>query len=131
MNDRSPGDPLHGNSTILVVEDEQAILRLATLVLEREGYRVVPAGGVDEALSVAGGFDRAPALVITDIALPDGNGRSVADALRRRWSRLPVVFVSGFPEHGEDLPDGATFLAKPFTPADLLRMVRERLDRSA
>lgn len=131
MNDRSPGEALHANSTILVVEDEQAILRLATMILEREGYRVVPAGGVDEALAAAGGFELAPALVITDIVLPDGNGRRIADALRGRWSRLPVIFVSGFPEHAEDLPEGATFLAKPFTPGDLLRTVRERLDRSA
>lgn len=130
MNDRSPDAPLHGNRTILVVEDEPAILRLATMVLEREGYRVVPAGGADEALAAAGGLDLAPDLVITDIALPDGNGRGIAVALRERWSRLPVIFISGFPEHGEDLPEGATFLAKPFTPAGLLRTVRERLDRS-
>lgn len=126
MNERAHTQSPPGRSTILVVEDERAILSLATTILERGGYRVVPARSVEEAFAVAG-VDTPPSLVVTDLALPDGSGREVADGLRERWAGLSIVFVSGHPESEADLPEGVSFLAKPFGPSELLRAVRERL----
>lgn len=115
-------------TTIFIVEDESAIRRLATTILERAGYRVVSSGDAEDALSVAERMERPPDLVITDLVLPGGDGAGLATRLRARWGGVPVIVVSGHPERAAELPEEMGFLAKPFGPAALLDAVRGRLE---
>lgn len=121
-------DTLDTRVTIFMVEDESAIRRLATTILERAGYRVVTAEDASRALSVADAMERPPDLLVTDLVLPGGSGESLAARLRERWSGIPVILVSGHPDRAGELPEGTAFLAKPFGPADLLAAVRGRLE---
>lgn len=114
-------------STILLVEDEAPIRRLAAAILERAGYRVVAAEDEASAMSAAGAMDEPPDLVVTDLLLPGGNGSGLASRLRERWAGLPVIVVSGRPAGADELPAGAAYLAKPYGPSELLDAVRDGL----
>jgi CheY-like chemotaxis protein len=98
--------------------------------LVEHGYRVLEASAPSEARAVAAGHP-APALLLTDVILPEGDGVALARELGRRWPHVPVLFMSGYAgEHlsgASALPGGARFLAKPFTPDALLGAVREAL----
>jgi PAS domain S-box-containing protein len=123
-----------GDETILVVEDEAAVRRLAALSLTGHGYRVLDAPDGQTALELAA---TAPDidLLVTDVVMPGIDGRELAARLRVTRPGLPVLFVSG---HTEDailkkgvLDADLEFLHKPFAPADLARRVREMLDGTA
>jgi signal transduction histidine kinase/ActR/RegA family two-component response regulator len=124
------GAPQGGGETIFVIEDDDRLRRMLRRALGEHGYRVLEAATPREALAVAAGR-AAPALVLTDVILPEGNGADLARELGRCWPGVPVMFMSGYPgEHlsGADaLPAGARFLPKPFTPDALLGAVRDAL----
>ncbi|MBW3660752.1 MAG: response regulator [Gemmatimonadetes bacterium] len=115
--------------TILMVEDEAALRRLVTTVLERQGFRVLSAESATDALVVAQRLETSPDLVVTDLLLPGGSGLRLVARLRERWPDLPVIVVSGHPEQADEIPAGFAFLAKPFGTADLVAAVHEALDR--
>jgi len=125
-----PGSAPHGrDETILVVEDDQRLRAMLCRTLSEHGYHVIQAATPSEALAQAAGR-AAPALVLTDVILPEGNGVELARELAHRWGGVPVLFISGYAgEHlaGDALPPGARFLPKPFTPEVLLAAVREAL----
>ncbi len=120
-----------GKHTLLLVEDDRLVQNVAIRVLERAGYAVENASSLREARDrVKEGF--VPDLVITDVMLPDGNGRELADAIAEAGHRVPVLFISGYPddviaEFGIDGPT-AEFLQKPFTPAQLREIVADLLE---
>jgi PAS domain S-box-containing protein len=122
---------LGGHETVLVVEDHEAVRRLAADVLRAHGYRVlVAAHGVDAIALVesrGGGID----LLVTDVIMPRMSGREVATALQQRVPDLGVLFMSGYTQtaivQNGALESGLHFLPKPFTPAELLARVREVL----
>ncbi|MDX1662046.1 MAG: response regulator [Gemmatimonadota bacterium] len=128
MDPRDPGETRARTPTILLVEDEAAVLRLATTILEREGFRVVAARNVDAALAAADDLASAPALLITDARLPGGRGETIVETLRQRWPGLPALLVSGHPEETIEVPEDAGFLGKPFGPDRLVGEVHRRLD---
>jgi CheY-like chemotaxis protein len=118
--------------TILVVEDEPGVAELARTVLQEDGYRILEAGDGLAALQIwnenRGGID----LLLTDIFMPHGmSGVDLANNLRALQPHLKLVFMSGgnadavMPnfQSGED----GVFLAKPFSPAHLQQIVRDRL----
>jgi two-component system, cell cycle sensor histidine kinase and response regulator CckA len=119
--------------TVLLVEDEPAIMRLGEMMLERLGYRVLTASTPGEALRLAeerpGGID----LLVTDVVMPDMNGRELADRLRRLDSKIETVFISGYTAdviaRRGVLEEGANFIQKPFQLKDLALKVRMVLDR--
>ena len=117
--------------TILVVEDDDQLLRLARCTLEELGYRVLAAGNGLEALEIEGEGTQAIDLVLTDVVMPALGGFELAAILAESRPRLPVVFMSGYPTRGElktvSIPSGAIFLPKPFKPADLARAVSRGL----
>ena len=123
-----------GTETVLLVEDEPMVRRLVRRVLTGHGYRIIEAGGAKEALKAA--RETLPIhLMITDVVLPELNGRSLARRVARRHPETRVLFMSGYADrsivrHGV-LSEGAAFLQKPFTALSLLRRVREILDRGA
>ncbi len=119
-----------GKQTLLLVEDDRLVQNVAIRVLERAGYSVEHASSVREAASrVESGL--VPDLLITDVMLPDGNGRELADVLTEVSPGVPVLFISGYPddvvaEFGLQGP-ASKFLQKPFTPTALRDSVAELL----
>ena len=121
-----------GHETILLVEDEPAVQRVAARALGARGYQVLTAGGGEEALRILGSRDRAVDLLLTDVVLQGMGGRELAEAARRIRPGLPVMFVSGYTD---DVvlqhrlgADDVHFLAKPYSPDALVQRVREVLD---
>ncbi len=117
--------------TLLLVEDDKLVQNVAIRVLERAGYAVEHASSLREAKGrIAEGF--VPDLLITDVMLPDGNGRELADAIAESSPNVPVLFVSGYPDDviSEFGLEGSkiTFLQKPFTPAQLRESVADLLE---
>jgi len=119
------------DATILVVDDDRAILGLIEKTLSAAGYRVLTAGGGWSALEVFEKTADPIDLLLTDVIMPDLTGPVVAERLRAKQPGLQVLFVSGF--HDADLVQrfvarkGFTLLPKPFTAGGLLRVVEESL----
>ncbi len=119
---------------VLVVEDEEALRRIARRILESAGYEVEAAADGPAALATldasAARFD----IVVSDVVMPGMSGHQLTQEIRRRWPQLPVLLASGylhdaFPERFPLAQDQA-FLAKPYSPASLTHRVREVLDRA-
>jgi signal transduction histidine kinase len=122
-----------GNETVLLVEDEPALRRLALTVLQRHGYHVYEACSGVEALSVWEAHGPEIKLLLTDMIMPGGlSGRELADQLRKRNDRLKIIYTTGYsPEAiGQNLTliEGVNYLPKPYHPEKLLQMVRRTLD---
>ena len=120
-----------GAGTILLVEDEPGLRAMAREALEGQGYRVLEAGNGVEALELAVRHAGAMDLVFTDVVMPKMGGAELIQALAERWPRIPVLYTSGYTEQA--ISDSgvnqanAHFLAKPFTPAALLRKIESVL----
>jgi PAS domain S-box-containing protein len=132
MPDAAPASPGAGTETILLVEDEPAILRIARLSLENLGYQVLPAASPGEAVRLAEAHAGEIHLLMTDVIMPGMNGRELAQKLSPRFPRLKRLFMSGYTadviaRHGV-LAEGVHFLQKPFTVPTLAGKVREALD---
>jgi CheY-like chemotaxis protein len=121
-----------GGETILLVEDESAVRQVAQRLLESRGYRVLDADGGDSALARVRSHEGRIDLLVSDVIMPGMNGREVADAVRALRPGLRVLFVSG--HSGEvlnrmgGLGEGAHFLSKPFSTAELADAVRHAID---
>ena len=121
-------DTERGGGTVLVVEDEQAILAALERGLVREGYQVHLARDGDEAHRMldthAGQLD----FLLTDLVIPNGNGRSVAALARTTHPGIKILFMSGYTESSvaqqDILEEGAAFIQKPFTTSKVVRRLR-------
>jgi PAS domain S-box-containing protein len=125
-----------GKETVLLVEDEPLVRRLAARVLREQGYTVLEASNGEDALRVASDHGRREIhLLLTDVVMPRMSGREVAENLEGVRPRMRVLYTSGYTEdsivrHGV-MDDGVAFLQKPFKPDELARKVREVLDGTA
>jgi PAS domain S-box-containing protein len=119
---------LDGSETVLVVEDNNALGRLAVRILGSHGYRVLLASTAQEAMAIAGSHDGPIDLVLTDVVMPGKSGPEVADAILKQRPAADVVFMSGYTSENHRL-QGHVFVQKPFTAAQLLEAVRTSLDR--
>ena len=131
----APAAPAGGAETILVVEDEEAVRRLACRSLEIQGYRVLPAATAAEALLLCENHAGEIHLMVTDVVMPQMGGRALAERAAAARPRMKVLFMSGYTDdaimqHGV-LDVGVAFLQKPFTPRSLAQKVREVLDAPA
>jgi two-component system, cell cycle sensor histidine kinase and response regulator CckA len=114
--------------TILLVEDEPAVRQLFAQALTRAGYSVYEARNGQEAVKLFDQHGEGIDLLLTDMRMPYMGGEELAHQLRSRRRTLKLLAVSGYP--GSANPDlQMDFLAKPFSRDDLLRKVREVLDR--
>jgi PAS domain S-box-containing protein len=129
--DNQPG-ARSGSETVLLVEDEAAVLRLSKAVLERFGYRVLTATTPAEAIEVFGARGGQVQLLVTDVVMPEMNGRELATRLRATRPDLKTLFVSGYSASALAprgvLDPGVHFLQKPFTIEGFATSVREALD---
>jgi two-component system, cell cycle sensor histidine kinase and response regulator CckA len=124
-----------GQETILLVEDEPALLKLTRRMLEGEGYTVLAADTPGTAVGLAREHAGHVSLLLTDMIMPEMNGRVLADRLRSDDPSLKVLFMSGYTadviaRHGV-LHDGVNYLEKPFSAERLAAGVRAALDTPA
>jgi CheY-like chemotaxis protein len=130
--DMPAGQPQSGHETVLLVEDESAVLRLSKIVLERFGYKVLTAGTPSEAIQLFQTHEGRVHLLVTDVVMPEMNGRELALRLRETRPELKTLFVSGYSASALAprgvLDEGVHFLQKPFSLEDLASSVREALD---
>jgi signal transduction histidine kinase/ActR/RegA family two-component response regulator len=126
----TPASPPH--ETILVVEDEPAILRMTAKHLQKQGFAVLGAGSPGEALRKAREHVGEIHLLLSDVVMPEMNGRDLATALRATFPKLKRLFMSGYTAdviaHHGVVDGGVHFLQKPFSRAELLAKVRAVLD---
>jgi two-component system cell cycle sensor histidine kinase/response regulator CckA len=130
IRNESAAQPLGGTETILLVEDERPVRTLARQALERHGYRVLEASSGEEACAMAEEHDGID-LLVTDVSMPDMNGKELATILRSRAPDLKIVFISGYARTSVALhafQKDAVFCQKPFTGVVLAGAVRNLLD---
>ena len=124
---------LRGTETVLLVEDEEQLRKLAHAILTRAGYTVIEAPNGGEALRTFAPGPRVD-LLLTDMVMPRVSGTALAAQLSAQRPGLRVVFMSGYTDTSaveQGLPPGAIFVQKPFTPEVLLRKVRQALAETA
>ena len=118
--------------TVLIVEDEESILKMTQMMLERMGYKVLVAGTPGEAIALAREHAGEIRLLITDVVMPEMNGRDLAGNLLSLYPNLKRLFMSGYTAsviaHHGVLDEGVQFIQKPFAKQDLAIKVREVLD---
>jgi PAS domain S-box-containing protein len=127
----SAAGSVHGQETILVVEDEQAVRALVRRALERYGYRILVAGTPSEALDIARTEPAVIHLLLSDVILPHMSGTALAAKIMSSHPGICVLYMSGYTDHAivqhGVLSRDTPFLQKPFTPEALARKVRDVL----
>lgn len=130
---QEPSVPSAGvDETILLVEDEPAMLRLTQAKLEKQGYTVLAADCPAEAVLLASQYDRPIDLLVTDVVMPGMNGWTLANELLAKYPHLRFVFMSGYPtdhfSHAGIIDETVHFIQKPFSSQALMELVRKALD---
>jgi len=125
--------PSGQGETVLLVEDEPAIIHMCQMMLERLGYQVLTSGKPSEALRLAENHPGGLHLLITDVVMPEMNGRQLADKLCGLFPGIKTLFMSGYTAdviaHQGVLEEGVNFIQKPFSFKDLSIKVRATLDK--
>ena len=120
-----------GGETILVVEDAEALRRLAVTILKSAGYSVLSAADGAQALTLLEGHEGRVHLLLTDMVMPGMSGAELAVSIQALHPEMKVLFMSGYADDRAArlavLEVGTNFIAKPFTAADLNRILREML----
>ena len=131
LKEGSPKPAGRGHETILLVEDEPAILSMTTMMLECQGYTVLAAGTPREAIRLARACPGEIHLVMTDVVMPEMNGRDLAKNLLALYPNLRHLFMSGYTAnviaHHGVLDAGVNFIQKPFSMQGLAAKLREVL----
>jgi two-component system, cell cycle sensor histidine kinase and response regulator CckA len=121
-----------GSETVLIVEDEKALMEFGKEVLEKLGYTMLIAATPGEAIRLVGEHAGDIHLLITDVVLPEMNGHELAQILIAMKPRLKCLYMSGYTAnviaHRGVLDEGVTFIQKPFSVKTLAAKVREVLE---
>ncbi len=122
-----------GQETILLVEDEDVILDLGTRILSSLGYTVLQANTPGEAIQLARQHAGRIQLLLTDVVMPEMNGRDLADRLQAEYPDLKCIYMSGYTAdviaHHGVLAEGINFIQKPFSSSNMATKVRNVLDK--
>lgn len=122
-----------GEETVLIVEDDEAVRKLAVKALERKGYRVLVSQHAEEALNLCKQCKEPIHLILTDVIMPQMSGRHLAESLKEVRQDFKVLYMSGYTDdaivHHGVLEKGMNFIQKPFTIDGLASKVREVLDK--
>lgn len=121
-----------GDEVILLVEDEPTILDIVSLILKEQGYTLLAAKTPNEAMQLASQHAGPIHLLITDVILPEMNGKDLAEKLQTLYPQLKCLYMSGYTadiiaQHGV-LNEGVHFIQKPFSLSDMAAKVRDALD---
>ena len=124
--------PQKGNETILLVEDEEAILKMTQMMLERLGYTVMATSYPDEAIRLIHASKTEIHMLITDVVMPSMNGRELAEKILKTFPKMKCLYMSGYTAdviaHKGILDEGLNFINKPFSKLDLSVKLRELLN---
>ena len=127
----APEPERSSGETVLVVDDEDGVRRMLTMLLERRGYRVLVANGGTQALEISDTYPGRIALLITDVMMPRMNGKELSERLIAKRPGLRVLFMSGYTDHQiieRGLIDaGTAFIQKPFSTSEFTDKVQELL----
>ncbi|HHE47119.1 MAG TPA: response regulator, partial [Bacteroidetes bacterium] len=130
--DADMGDLPRGTETILVVEDEDGVRKLACRSLKKQGYKIIQAANGGEALMIARELEKPVDLLVTDVIMPHMGGVVLVKNLHEIWPDVKVLYMSGYTAnaiaHSGVLDPDKPFIQKPFHPIDLVRKVRKVLD---
>ena len=122
-----------GTETILIVEDEEKVRKLAVRILEKQGYKVLEASQGLDAFLIVEEYEDLIHLLVTDVVMPKISGREMADRIAEIRPEIKVLYMSGYTDnatiHHGVLGGGMKFIQKPFTVEGLARKVREVLDK--
>ena len=116
---------------ILVVDDESIVLDSCRLVLGAEGFEVLAAISADEAIKTIA--NEKPSLLLIDVKMPGRDGMYLMREVKERWPDIPVIVMSGYATR-ETIAEAAeigaaSFIAKPFTPEELLKTVQKVIQK--
>ena len=132
--DNNVPDSLSGSETILIVEDEEAVQKLASSVLKKYGYAVFEANQADEALTIFKKHKEEIDLVLTDVVMPGMSGLKLVNYLSSHYRDIKALYMSGYPDnviaHHGMFDSPIPLIQKPLTSKSLLEMVRKILDSS-
>ncbi|HHJ06895.1 MAG TPA: PAS domain S-box protein, partial [Anaerolineae bacterium] len=121
-----------GVETLLVVEDDSVIREMIVGILRQYGYTVLEAADGLQALQSLEAHCAKVDLLLTDVVMPQMDGKTLADQVRQNCPQIKIIFTSGYP--GDTiarrgvLDSGLTFMQKPFSPTALLKKIRQLLD---
>jgi CheY-like chemotaxis protein len=122
MNPKSAGK-------VILVEDDDMVRKLTVLTLQKLGFEVTALASAKEALDLTKQNNLKPDILITDVVMPEMNGRELAEAFSTSHPELPVLFVSGYSEdilaHHGVLKEGINLLQKPFSASDLAKRIQD------
>jgi CheY-like chemotaxis protein len=126
---------IRGTETILLVEDDRDVLRIAATALQRYGFNVLQAENGNQALEVLNTFKQPVTLLITDVIMPEMNGRVLADRFKKRFPNSSILFTSGYTDDqiqaGGVLSEDIHLLPKPYSIKTLASTVRKIIDKNA
>jgi CheY-like chemotaxis protein len=132
VDGREAGPTAPGSETILLVEDERSILKMTAAILRKRGYTVIEAMTPGEAIRLTLDYPGRIDLLMTDVVMPEMNGRTLAKHVLAINPRIKRLFMSGYsPDvvaHHGVVDEGVNFLRKPFSVADLAAAVRRALE---
>ena len=130
--EQTPVKDVSGSETVLIVEDDDGLRKLAQEVLQSYGYRILAAENGEEALMVGKEHEGPIHLLLTDVVMPKMGGKEAADRLQPLYPQMKVIYMSGYTDnaiiHHGVLAPGLNFLQKPFSSEGLARKVRKALD---
>ncbi|MDP3480506.1 MAG: PAS domain S-box protein [Desulfoprunum sp.] len=123
--------PLSQGETVLVVEDEPLLLKMNERMLEQLGYRALAAGSPGEAIGLAAEHAGEIRLLVTDVVMPEMNGRDLAERLQSLYPDMKILFMSGYMAsvivHRGVLDEGVNFIQKPFSMKDLAVKIQDAM----
>ncbi|MBM4279106.1 MAG: PAS domain S-box protein [Deltaproteobacteria bacterium] len=121
-----------GDETILVVEDEETVRKLAVRLLKKQGYQVLEAPDGGQAFILCEKYEGSIHLILSDVVMPGMSGRELVERLQKIHPEAKILYMSGYTDnviaHHGILEKGIEFISKPFTLESLARKVREVLD---
>ena len=124
---------LNGSETILLVEDDNQVRRLALAVLKKQGYKVLTAENGIEGIAMLDQHNGPVHLLLTDVIMPEMNGKRLFEQISHTYSEVKVLYMSGYTDnviaHYGVIDPGVHFIQKPFNVKDLTAKVREVLDQ--
>ena len=126
--------PKGHNETILFVEDDVSILKLGKKILQTLGYKVLISSTPIDAIRLASDYEGVIDLLITDVVMPEMNGRELSERIKHIYPNLNIIFISGYTAniiaHRGVLEDGINFVSKPFTKEAIASKIKEVLNQS-
>ena len=124
--------PIAGTETILLAEDNPLLREFIVRTLRDNGYRVLETSNGEEAIQMAQNTPETIHLLLTDIVMPQKNGKEAAEGVQSARPDIKVIFMSGYTDNvsilRDDLTPSAPFLQKPFAASDLVALIRQVLD---